>query len=297
MQSKITPVSDSHGELDIRGLCRALWYGKKWIAGLAFLFAITALLFSYLMPQRWSTTAVVDKPAIHRLGNYYAQQQLLQYFDENTERIVVGDSVSIADKIADAIYSEFINQLSAWDTCRDFWLMSDYYKQRQKGDAMADAALLDELIRNIQFTPHDNKKMRHDMIKLTADTAIDARQLLRQYVEFASQRSAKSLNDAMRVAWEARIRVIKERVKRKAVDAVTWETYNRALNAVEEALKSAALKEKLASDDTFQTYRYLRTPEIPVMRDSHRPDFLLILWGSLGALVGTGIALVRRAKR
>lgn len=44
----------------------------------------------------------------------------------------------------------------------------------------------------------------------------------------------------------------------------------------------------------FQTYRYLRTPEEPVKRDKPRRVFLLILWGAMGALVGAGVALVRR---
>jgi len=38
----------------------------------------------------------------------------------------------------------------------------------------------------------------------------------------------------------------------------------------------------------------LRTPEEPIKRDSPRRVFLLILWGAMGALVGAGIALVRR---
>ncbi len=32
-------------------------------------------------------------------------------------------------------------------------------------------------------------------------------------------------------------------------------------------------------DPRFQTYRYLRTPEEPVKRDSPRRAFLMIMWG------------------
>ncbi len=38
---------------------------------------------------------------------------------------------------------------------RDFWLQTDYYKRRMVGNSKADAAMLDELINNIQFTPGD----------------------------------------------------------------------------------------------------------------------------------------------
>ena len=47
-------------------------------------------------------------------------------------------------------------------------------------------------------------------------------------------------------------------------------------------------------DPRFQTYRYLRTPEEPVKRDSPRRAFLMIMWGIVGALIGAGVALTRR---
>ena len=47
-------------------------------------------------------------------------------------------------------------------------------------------------------------------------------------------------------------------------------------------------------DPRFQTYRYLRTPEEPVKRDSPRRAFLMIMWGAVGALIGAGVALARR---
>lgn len=49
-------------------------------------------------------------------------------------------------------------------------------------------------------------------------------------------------------------------------------------------------------DPRFQTYRYLRTPEEPVKRDSPRRAFLMIMWGIVGALTGAGVALLRRAQ-
>ncbi len=41
-------------------------------------------------------------------------------------------------------------------------------------------------------------------------------------------------------------------------------------------------------DPRFQTYRYLRTPEEPVKRDSPRRVFLMILWGAIGRTGGRG---------
>lgn len=331
-------------ELDIRGLCCTLWRGKAWIISMAVLFAVIALSVSYLVKQQWSATAITDKPTVNNLGGYYSQQQFLRNLDS---RLIAGAAAEQLG-ISDEAYNEFIIQLAAYDTRRDFWLKSDYYKQRQEGDAKADAALLDELVNNIQFTLHDDKKVLNDSVKLTAETASDANKLLREYVDFASQRAADHLNDEIQGAWAARTQSMKAQVKRQ--EAVAQAVYNRELNAVKQALKVAEkqgisrnqtdtpveqlpdskmfllgkpmLQARLETleasgpsfdidydqnramlatlnvgptlEETFQTYRYLRTPEDPVTRDSPRRAFLMIMWGAIGALVGAGVALTRR---
>lgn len=167
MSNKNAPAVDN--ELDIRGLCCTLWRGKPWIIGIAALFAVVALVVSYLVKQEWSATAITDRPTVNALGGYYSQQQFLRNLDVRTMPAAASEQPGIADEA----YNEFIMQLAAYDTRRDFWLQSDYYKQRQEGDAGADAALLDELINNIQFTARDDKKVPNDGVKLTAETAAD----------------------------------------------------------------------------------------------------------------------------
>lgn len=341
---KNIPAVDN--ELDIRGLCRTLWRGKQWIIGIAALFAVVALVVSYLVKQEWSAAAITDRPTVNALGGYYSQQQFLRNLDVRTLPAVSAEQPGIADEA----YNEFIMQLAAYDTRRDFWLQSDYYKQRQEGDARADAALLDELINNVQFTPRDDKKVPNDGVKLTAETAADANHLLRQYVAFASHRAAQHLNEEIQGAWAARTTSMNAQVKRQ--EAVAEAVYKRELNTIQQALKiaetqgisrtqtdtpaeqlpdsdlfllgkpmlQARLEGLQASgptydldydqnramlstlnvgptlDEKFQTYRYLRTPEEPVKRDSPRRVFWLIMWGAMGALVGAGIALVRRPR-
>lgn len=49
-----------------------------------------------------------------------------------------------------------------------------------------------------------------------------------------------------------------------------------------------------ALQDNFHAYRYLRTPEDPIKRDSPRRAFIAVLWGAIGVLVGAGVVLSRR---
>ncbi|MGU3416039.1 ECA polysaccharide chain length modulation protein [Enterobacteriaceae bacterium C23F] len=333
----------AENELDIRGLFRTLWAGKRWIVGMAALFALIVLVYTFFARQEWSATAITDKPTVNMLGGYYSQQQFLRNLDIKAN-LASADQPSVMDES----YKEFIMQLASWDTRRDFWLQTDYFKQRKSGNVRADAALLDDLINDILFTPGDALKNLNDSIKLVAETAPDANNLLRQYVAFASQRAASHLNDELKGAWAARTVQMKAQVKRQEEVAKT--IYDRKIHSVEQALKVAqqnnisrsetdvpaeqlpdselfllgrpmlqARLENLQSvgpdfdldydqnramlttlnvgpsmDPRFQTYRYLRTPEEPVKRDSPRRVFLMVMWGIVGALIGAGIALARR---
>ncbi|GAB2949517.1 lipopolysaccharide biosynthesis protein WzzE [Hafnia psychrotolerans] len=331
-------------ELDIRGLCCTLWRGKFWIVGLGLLFALIALGSSYLMKQEWSSTAITDRPTVNNLASYFSQAQFLRNLDVRNTSVPLGEQPSISE---DA-YNEFIMQLGAYDTRRDFWLSSPYYQKRKEGDVHSDAVLLDDLINDVQFTARDGLKIPNDSVKLTAENSAEANKLLREYVNFASKRAAQHLYDELQGAWAARTQSMKAQVKRQ--EAVAQSIFLRETNNTQQALKIAQQQninksltdtpaEQLPSSDMFllgapmlqarlellqasgpnfdldydqnramlstlnvgptltahfQTYRYLRTPEEPVKRDSPRRAFLMIMWGVVGGLTGAGVALVRR---
>lgn len=241
-------------------------------------------------------------------------------------------------------------QLASWDTRRDFWQQTDYFKSRKSGNAHNDAALLDDMITNIQFMPADSAHNTLDTVRLVAETAGDANNLLRQYIAYASERAARHLNEELKGAWQARNVQLQSQVDRQ--QAVAQAVYDRQRQRIEQALKLAsqqgitdnrapAAGESLPESDRFllgqqrlqaqldmlqasgpaydlsydqnramlstlqagprldkqfQTYRYLRTPEEPVSRDSPRRLFMMVMWGAIGALVGAGVALVRRPR-
>ncbi|ADU67470.1 ECA polysaccharide chain length modulation protein [Pantoea sp. At-9b] len=334
-------------ELDIRGLCCTLWRGKRWIIGLALLFALLAWLASMLMKQVWSTTAITDRPTVNMLGDYFVQQQFLNNLDVRNNTLSLSTP---APTVMDEVYQEFTMQLASWDTRRDFWAQTDYYKSRKSGNAHNDAALLDDLINNIQFMPADPAHNTLNSIKLVAESASDANNLLRQYIAYASERAARHLNAELKGAWQARAEQLQAQVKRQ--EDVAQAVFTRQRQRIEQALKVASqqgIKENRAPvagetlpdsdrfllgqqmlqaqldtlqasgpaydlsydqnramlstlqagprvDQQFQTYRYLRTPEEPVKRDSPRRLFMMIMWGVIGALVGAGVALVRRPR-
>lgn len=333
-------------ELDIRGLCCTLWRGKLWIIAGGVLFALLAWIYSLLVTPKWSTTAIVDRPTVNMLSGFYSQQEFLNNLD-----IRAGSLTVAPPTVMDEAYQEFMMQLFAWDTRRDFWLQSSYYQQRKSGKTGEDAALLDEMIANIQFQPADNAKNINDTVRLIAETAADANTLLRQYVAFANARATTHLNEELAAAWAARSIQLKAQIKRQ--EAVAKAIYDRQINSIGQALKIAQQQgfeqaktqtpsEQLPDSEmfmlgrpmlqarlenlratgpsydleydqnramqatlnvgptlvkSFQAWRYLRTPEEPVKRDSPRRVLLMIMWGTVGVLLGAGTALVRRSRR
>ncbi|SQI44274.1 Lipopolysaccharide biosynthesis protein wzzE [Leminorella richardii] len=226
-------IQSIDNELDIRSLCYSLWYGKVWIVGIAVVFALFALVYSYVVKQEWSATAITDRPTVSMLGGYYTQEQFLRGLVRDSS----ANSQTSETPIASDVYDEFVMQLSSYDTRRDFWLSSDYYAQRKEGNARADAVLLDELINNISFAPKDDKKGVNDSVKLTAETPSDANQLLRQYVNFANRRAIAALNDELSGTWSARKTTLFYLVKRQ--EDISNAVYQRELKRVKHALEVA----------------------------------------------------------
>lgn len=66
-------IQSIDNELDIRSLCYSLWYGKVWIVGIAVVFALFALVYSYVVKQEWSATAITDRPTVSMLGVLYSR--------------------------------------------------------------------------------------------------------------------------------------------------------------------------------------------------------------------------------
>lgn len=95
----------TENELDIRGLFRTLWAGRFWIVGMALIFALLVLPYTFFARQEWSATAMTDRPTVNMLGGYYSQQQFLRNLDAKAS-LAPADQPSVMD---DA-YKEFIMQ-------------------------------------------------------------------------------------------------------------------------------------------------------------------------------------------
>lgn len=318
-------VMTTDNELDIQKLFKLLWQGKAWIIGLAILFASIALGYSYIVKQEWVSSSVTTKPSITLLKNYYQQKNFLQSLDKE-------NSAQPIESIPTEVYQEFTQQLGSYDARREFWQQSDYFLSRTENDAKADAALLEEFINNIVFTPSDLKNP-FDTLQLTAETAQEAKSLLDSYITFVAADVVADLNNEISVLWNEKKKQLE--IENTQQEVAGKANYSKDILLLEKAIQKLKLKQvsqeqqsqleslsmsladleitgpqfseryfenkvllsKLASlnIEEFQPYRFLKKPIEPVKRTKPRRLFLLILWGGVGAFCGGVITLTRAA--
>ncbi|WP_294901866.1 Wzz/FepE/Etk N-terminal domain-containing protein [Tatumella sp. UBA2305] len=288
-------------ELNVPLLVSRLWRGKGWIIGLAAAGLLLAFGYAQWATQVWSATAIVDHPSVSQIAPYYTQRQLLATLEDSNAPPPAASSVT------DEAYQEFLLQLSSWDSRRDFWLQSQYFRRQLTGHEAQRAVILNKLIGNIRLQAAEPVRGTRDTLILLADNAADSARLLSQYVQFASQRAIRSLNSNLseewRNAWQLRqTELIRQKV---AVDALQSQAADSdggsdkgGAALASGYLQNKALLENLrpapALSDDIQTWRYLRSPEPPVSPESPRLLLLMALWGMTGVFIGAVIAIARR---
>lgn len=55
-------ASPSNNEIDLLNLIEVLWRAKKTVMAVVFAFACAGLLISFILPQKWTSAAVVTPP-------------------------------------------------------------------------------------------------------------------------------------------------------------------------------------------------------------------------------------------
>lgn len=275
-------TSSVENELDIALLFRRLWRGKILITGMALAGVLLAAGYAHWARQVWSSTAIVDRPQLSQLAVYYDQRKLLTLLE--------GDNSSAlnASAVCDEVYQEFLLQLSSWDSRRDFWRRSDYFLDKVKAHPDRQARILDRLISDIRFQPADAARGTHDTVVLLADNAAASSRLLSDYVRFASQRAVNVLNSNLREEWQSQWRANQIRSVKSPAAADTRTPPASSVSPV----TPLGAEPRLSED--IRTWRYLRSPEPPVSRESPRLMLLMVLWGVTGAIAGAIIAISRR---
>lgn len=196
-QQNFLPVPDgrlatvyprAEDEIDLLEMFQTIWSQKAKIALVTLVTTLAAGVYAFTAEEVWTSKAVFDQPKLAEINEYYTvTQQLKRILQSST----IGDVALEPKKITEEVYSEFIKQIDSYDLRKEFWLDTDYYAEKIKGQESnsAKSMILNELIDySIKAEFVDGKKITNPSISLSADSAAMAKKLLEQFFHKVNER-------------------------------------------------------------------------------------------------------------
>lgn len=179
----------NNAEIDLIDLIKVLWDKKIWIILSTFVFTALAGVYAFTAKEQWTSKAEVIEP---RLTDFN------QYLNIRKEyaRIINDDKFDVA-KLSAELFTDFERILSSLDNRKVFFQTSDLYKQESEGKTDEQkSAVLAELVREkLTYTKPDPKKEPNAnwrKISFSAETPIQAQDVLKEYIQFSNQLTYKA---------------------------------------------------------------------------------------------------------
>lgn len=181
--SRHASPAHEYKEIDLLGLLDVLWVAKKRILVTAFAFAVAGLAMAFILPQKWTSKAVIT-PAEQTQWNPLRQMLVaLQVLDVDVK-------IARPD-----VFNLFIKKFQSQPLLEEYMTSSPFVMAQLEG-ADVDPAELHRAVVNIaeQMKAVDNTAAKDAdkapyaswTLSFTAPTATDARTVLEGYVQFVS---------------------------------------------------------------------------------------------------------------
>ena len=175
-------------EIDLVDLFLVLWQKKVWVILSAFVCTLLAAGYAFTAQEQWTSKSEVIAPKTTDLSSYFNIRK--EY-----ARITGGEFD--ANALANNLFSKFNLLSESLDERRKFISQSEFYKKLINGKTdIEQQTILSELItENIKVVKPDPKKepdLLGRRISFSAETAIEAQQVLQQFITFIN-RSAYQL--------------------------------------------------------------------------------------------------------
>lgn len=238
--------NDPLGFLDIFAI---ILRGKLTILAFIFIAALIAVAVSFILPQRWTSTAVLVPAEPVQLRNI---NKIL------TELSVLNIKTDIT---ADSLLSEFMRNFDSRRLREEYLVNTNYFKRlasEKTDDAESRNQLINDILHgnieshsSVQDKEANKKEYRYYELKYTAETAVDARDLLEGYIHYIT----REVNNELYQRLEYQIDDV--RMKEKALydlEVMQEEIkHNSRINRLQYALdiaKSAGIKRPSWSNGT-----------------------------------------------
>ena len=196
VQLRTYPVEPHHThEIDFLTLLDLLWCAKKQIFTFALAFAFVGLLLSFVLPQKWTSIAIIT-PAEQ------AQWRPLQSLLMELKVLEVDVPVTKAD-----VFNQFIKSFSSQSLLEEYFRNSDYLKARLPDEKLDPVEFQREVVRlteKMKIVDNASPKSAVEVpfiswtLSFTAPTADDAQEVLTGYIDYVATKVVKETTDNLR---------------------------------------------------------------------------------------------------
>ncbi|AWK13391.1 LPS O-antigen length regulator Wzz(fepE) [Candidatus Fukatsuia symbiotica] len=177
-------LSSSKDEIDLFELFSIIVKSKKTILWMTLLFAIVAAGVCYLLPQKWTSTAVITS----------ATDQQLQVLDKlSSELTVLGINIGIDSSY---LLGTFEQSFDSADLREKYLINSDYFRLKMKEnpiDKIQQRILIENIVNNnilsnssLDKKDKENKHYNFYTLSYSAETPQDAYNLLQGYIDYVN---------------------------------------------------------------------------------------------------------------
>ncbi|EHI4417203.1 LPS O-antigen length regulator [Salmonella enterica] len=202
------PPANSH-EIDLFSLIEVLWQAKRRILATVFAFACVGLLLSFLLPQKWTSQAIVT-PA-----------ELVQW--QGLERTLTALRVLDMEVSVDraSVFNLFIKKFSSPSLLEEYLRSSPYVMDQLKGaqideqDLHRAIVLLSEKMKAVDSNvgkKNETSLFTSWTLSFTAPTREEAQKVLAGYIQYISDIVVKETLENIRNQLEIKTRYEQEKL-------------------------------------------------------------------------------------
>lgn len=239
-------ASTSHHEIDLLDLLDVLWKGKIRILSIVFTFAFVAFLISFVLPQRWTSNAIVTP----------AESTQWQALEESLAQLRALD-VEVALKQED-VFSLFIKKFNSLSLLENY-LQNSPDIMNQLKDAEIDPAELHRAIvavsERMKAVNNDEKKKNSEplyaswTLSFTAPDPNEAQSVLAGYIQHISDMVVKDTLDDIRLKLNVKTRFDREKILLEKARLTNLREANiNRLNYALEIANAAGIKKPVYSN-------------------------------------------------
>ncbi|ELA6231056.1 LPS O-antigen length regulator [Salmonella enterica] len=202
------PPANSH-EIDLFSLIEVLWQAKRRILATVFAFACVGLLLSFLLPQKWTSQAIVTP----------AESVQWQGLERTLTALRVLDMEVSVDR--DSVFNLFIKKFSSPSLLEEYLRSSPYVMDQLKGaqideqDLHRAIVLLSEKMKAVDSNAgkkNETSLFTSWTLSFTAPTREEAQKVLAGYIQYISDIVVKETLENIRNQLEIKTRYEQEKL-------------------------------------------------------------------------------------